>query len=384
MLRRLICLSIFCVRFICRSQSLDEILEKAEVDLMNLIMEDQDKRGRSIITYDAADDFSRFIKILHKTRTLAEFDNIWVPAIDEARSELYASIRKSAFYFHVALSAAVDEEAALKAEKSRAENEQARGMRMLIAVNDQMTSLEKKAEILIMEDKKKLAERLQRAKNEHIIARIKLDGLRYDCARTSLSCTCRWLGNFKKRVLEAEMFENLTTASYQTISNSSTKDSANNLAHFKDIAADPLKIQKTIEKYNTVIPILTKKLGLVEPKTKLLRDIDTSFQTFLRRDDSQIYSQNQSVADLELLLHRVKNFFARFVSKHRIARFAPPQMISQIGDDQIVQLSRQFGKVFNELDFETMLDYDEYSRDGTRITDKNKVFSMRLEEEEDL
>ena len=37
-----------------------------------------------------------------------------MPAIDEARSELYASIRKSAFYFHVALSAAVDEEAALK------------------------------------------------------------------------------------------------------------------------------------------------------------------------------------------------------------------------------------------------------------------------------
>lgn len=70
--------------------------------------------GRSIITYDAADDFSRFIKILHKTRTLSEFDNIWVSAIDEARSELYVSIRKSAFYFHVALGAAVDEEAAVR------------------------------------------------------------------------------------------------------------------------------------------------------------------------------------------------------------------------------------------------------------------------------
>jgi hypothetical protein len=264
-----------------------------------------------------------------------------------------------------------------------------------------------------------------------IILRIKLDGLRYDCARTSLTCTCRWLGNFKRRVLEAEMFENLTTSQHALVSRTDAENSSSHeleLAFFKQLAADPLRIQKEIEQYNLAIPVLTKKLAQVEPKTKLLREIDSSFQTFLRRDDSQIYSRNQSVADLELLFQRVKAsffhlncsesfkkvdkiqrvrfldkhflylarifllrlcfnkdrkfisvkvFFARFVSKHRIARFAPPQMISQLGDDQIVQLSKQFGKVINELDFESMLDYDEYSRDGA--SGKGPAFSMRLD-----
>lgn len=106
--------------------------------------------------HDAADEFSRFIKVLHDTRRMSEFDNIWVSEVDEARSGLYVAVRRSSFYFHTALGAAIDEEAAIRSEKLRAEQEQARCMRELIVVLDAETAVEKKAEALLIEERKKV------------------------------------------------------------------------------------------------------------------------------------------------------------------------------------------------------------------------------------
>uniref|UniRef100_A0A914WVL1 Uncharacterized protein n=1 Tax=Plectus sambesii TaxID=2011161 RepID=A0A914WVL1_9BILA len=279
--------------------------EKAERDLMSRIVEDQEKRGRSIITQDAADEFSRFIKILHDTRRMSEFDNVWVSEVDEARSGLYVAARRSSFFFHMALGAAIDEEAAIRAEKTRAEMEQARCMRELIVVLDADTSIDKKAETLMIEERKKVAEAYERAKKEHDIARIKLNGLRYDCARTILVSACRWLGNFKNRVIEAEMFENLTRAAIlETREPGASQDEE--LKYFKEIAADPPRIQREAEMYKAIIPEMTKKLTDTEPKVKMLREIDVSYQRFLRRDDSLTYTANQTASDLKELLQHVK------------------------------------------------------------------------------
>jgi hypothetical protein len=67
--------------------------------------------------HDVAEEFARFIKLLYTTDRMTEFDNIWVSNNDEARSVLYVTLRRSAFYFHMALGAALNVENALKAEK---------------------------------------------------------------------------------------------------------------------------------------------------------------------------------------------------------------------------------------------------------------------------
>jgi hypothetical protein len=91
-----------------------------------------------VIINDAADELNRFIKLLYTTDQMAEFENRWVPAIDEAKSVLYITLRKAAVYFQGALGSAMDVEKMLKAEKLRAQNEQARGMRKLLSVLEQV------------------------------------------------------------------------------------------------------------------------------------------------------------------------------------------------------------------------------------------------------
>jgi hypothetical protein len=78
------------------------------------------------------------------------------------------------------------------------------------------------------------------------------------------------------------------------------------IIELKALANDPPRIQREVETYKAMIPELTKKIAEVEPKTRLLREIDVSFQRFLRRDDSLSYSANQSVSDLKELFNHVK------------------------------------------------------------------------------
>uniref|UniRef100_A0A914WA76 Uncharacterized protein n=1 Tax=Plectus sambesii TaxID=2011161 RepID=A0A914WA76_9BILA len=336
--------------------------ERAEIELMDLVEKEEEARVRSVTINDAADELNRFIKLLYTTDQMGEFENRWVSAIDEAKSVLYITLRKAAIYFQGALSCAMDVEKMLTAEKDRAENELARGMRKIILANveEEETLTPEAQQKLVEEDKKKIAEAVERAKTAKEEAKVKLASIRKACTETLLHFQCRWLGSYKKRLEAADHFESETRLLLQTTEGVSRlkKKLGKDSKTIEEVATDSNQIQKEVDAYKGAISIFERRLAEVKPRTKLLADIEETIQSLLRKDNLLNYTRSKSVALLNTLLKQARDYFARYVNREGVDSSAPPQMIANIQDTTISLVADKFDRVMGALDFGNILDYD--------------------------
>uniref|UniRef100_A0A914UKC6 Uncharacterized protein n=1 Tax=Plectus sambesii TaxID=2011161 RepID=A0A914UKC6_9BILA len=331
--------------------------EGFEEDLMKLIKREECERERSVTKDEAACELVKLVCLLNETdqAPIPFFRrrnmNPTILPTDEKRSDLYIALRNIDAYFKVSMCADERIKRTLLSEKLRALTELQRSKRHLALAEDLSMSVEEKSQFKMVEERKKLNEANERAQSVHQELNDALRSLQDDCVKTHLGANCRWLGNYKRRVQMAEIFKNVTESALYI----------NSIKKVIDEPYDTQKVRECIERWTRILEDIEADLDKLEPKRSLLKSINRAIGVLLRREDAWIFSKSPNVAknSLKDLLNHAQTYYSVYVTKTEMDSQDPAHRISHLNQDQISLLAQSFNRFLHDLDFTSMLDYDD-------------------------